>query len=314
MGNEQLRALSLLSVLNLLGLQSDFKTRKGGTEWFGACPICKPKRNKGNFSFDDTGRFHCFSCGEKGRGAIDLVIAVRSCGFQDAVELLQGVAEKASVQVPPTTNRVEQTAPETDSERTENPIYRGTYEKYAVKSHWLEKRGLSPETCKYFGVFEYNNPNRVSKYKGKILIPMLRFKDGELVGYLSRNPLPATDDEPKYLFPPKLAKHLEVFGAFQLKGQVPLRRGYLVESPLCVMRFHQLGFPAVSPYGVSLASEQAEILAQLAKGWIVLPDADRRSECLKSVLPALGQRCWVKAPEFPASDPEHLSKEEILAL
>lgn len=303
---EELRAISLLSVLDLLGVQSDFKTRKGGTEHYGACPVCKPKKNQGNFSFDESGRFNCFSCGAKGRGAIDLVKAIKACGFQDAVTWLSRVS------VPQTTPISAPVLPEPIS-LTENVAFKSTYEKYAVKSEWLEKRGLSPETCKQFGVFQYDNPNRVSKYKGKILIPIRRFRDGELVGYLARTAIPA-ENEPKYLFPPKLAKHLEVFGAFQLKGRAPLRLGYLVESPLCVMRFHQLGFPAVSPYGVSLASEQAAILAQIAKGWVVLPDADRRVECLKLVLPMLGQHCWVKAPEFQASDPEHLTVQQIQAL
>lgn len=312
--HEQLRSLPLQSVLSQLGVNTTWKSRKGGSEWAGTCPVHKPKKNASSFSFDVEGRFNCFSCGAKGRGAIDLTMAVKACGFQEAVTWLQSQELR---QMPSETSHEIaklQGQSKAQSEQLENSPYKASYEKFAVKSLWLEKRGLSPEALAYFGVFEYNNPNRVSKYKGKILFPILRFRDGELVGYLSRNPLPATDDEPKYRFPPNFAKHLEVFGAFQLKGQARLRRGYLVESPLCVMKFWQMGLPAVSPFGVSLSSEQAVILASLAKGWTVLPDADRRGECLKAVLPLLGQHCWVKCPEFPASDPEHLEEDVIRSL
>lgn len=81
------------------------------------------------------------------------------------------------------------------------------------------------------------------------MLKIRRYSDGECVGWLSRNLDQITPEKPKYRFPEGLHKALEVFGAFELKSQAPMRVIYLVESPLCVLKFHQLGFPAVSTYG-----------------------------------------------------------------
>src|SRR4051812_23529438 len=70
----------------------DWKWRKSGTEGYGRCPVCQPKRNTTAFSFDDGGKFHCFSCSAKGRDSVDLVMAVKKCGFKDAVAFLESIA------------------------------------------------------------------------------------------------------------------------------------------------------------------------------------------------------------------------------
>jgi hypothetical protein len=64
--HERLRRFPLNVVLRELGFE-DWKWRKNGTEGYGRCPVCQPKRNTTAFSFDDDGRFHCFSCNAKGR-------------------------------------------------------------------------------------------------------------------------------------------------------------------------------------------------------------------------------------------------------
>jgi DNA primase len=92
-----------------------------------------------------------------------------------------------------------------------------------------------------------------------------------------------------------------------------LRIGYLVESPFTVMAFAQKGFPAVSPFGWSLSPQQIDILAQIARGWIFLPDANKRKEAAQFA-GLLAERCWVKMPEFGLEDPESLSLEQIKAL
>ena len=138
--------------------------------------------------------------------------------------------------------------------------------------------------------------------------------DGELVAYLARTTQPA-DGEPKYLWPKEFHKGLELFGAFQLKEKVPIRVLYLVESPFCVLKFYQLGFPAVSPFGWSVSHEQVEILRQLAKGVVFLPDRDKHAEAL-SFAGQLSEKLWVKAPVLPdgVEDPERLTAEQIRRL
>lgn len=314
---QELRALPIQAVLAHVGVVQEWKERRGGTEWSGKCPVHQPKKNTSSFSFHQDGRFQCFSCGAKGRGAIDLLMAVRQIGFQEAVEVLQGLdgnaiglqAKKPEIkQLPP--NVVKE-----GFEPSENEPFHATYDKFAVESAWLKERGFTPETLKHFGVFEYDNPKRQSQYKGKILFPIRRFKDGAVVGYLARNPKPA-EGEPKYLFPKGVFKHLEMFGSWQLKndqGQVvPRRLVYLVESPLCVMKFWQMGLPAVSPFGWSVSDEQIGILESLAKGCVFLPDRDKHQQATEQA-GRLARRVWVKLPELPSAvtDPEQMTVEQI---
>lgn len=297
---DALRALPLVSVFSVLGVQSDWKARKGGSEFYGRCPFHQAKRNQTSFSFDSSGRFNCFSCGIKGRGAIDAVRLFKKVGFQDAVTILGGVRTQAPAVVTPS-------APDL----TENIPYKSSYEKFKVESSWLKERGVIQETLDHYGVFEYDNPKRKSAYSGKIMLPVRRYVDGEVVGYLAR----AKEGEPKYLFPKGVHKGLEVFGAWQLKASQPQRVVYLVESPFCVMAFHQLGLPAVSCYGWCVSPEQAVILSHLGKGYIYLPDRDKSADIGNSAL-LLSAKCWTRCPPLPegVSDPEHLTRDQILAL
>lgn len=306
-----LRALPLQAILYWLGVRTEWKSRKDGQELYGPCPFCQPKRNRANFSFTTDGKFHCFSCSQKGKGSIDLVIAYRKVGFQEAVEILKGF-DASQIQLPQ-----EAANPRTKLVQVvENQPFKGSYEKFYQPSEWLAKRGFAPETLETFGVGLYDNPKRQSRYKGKILLPVRRFVDGEVVAYLARTPEPA-EGEPKYIFPKGFAKHLELFGCWQLKekGCLPLRVGFLVESPFCVMRFHQLGLPAVSPFGWSVSDEQVKILRDLAKGWVYLPDSDKHEQAAESVR-KIACVCWVKLPPLPEGirDPEQLTIEQIRSL
>jgi DNA primase len=309
---QELRQIPLLQVLAGLGVDtSAFKSRKGGQEHGGPCPVCRPKKNRGNFSVHQDGRFRCFSCEAKGRGGIDLAMLVRNIGFQEAVDWLKTI-ELVS-QARRSVIRLVQTP--AAGMPTENAPFKGSYEKFFRPHEWLTARGLSAETLARYEVGFYQNDSRRSPYNGSVMLKIRRWSDGECVGYLSRNIGEVTPDKPKYRFPAVLQKNLELFGAWQLKqdGNLPLRILFLVESPLCVMRFHQLGFPAVSPFGWSVSEAQAEIIDQLAKGVVFCPDRDKHKEALQSA-GLLSQFVWVRTPELPANDPEHLSLDQIKAL
>jgi len=185
---QELRSLPLQAIIHWLGIREDWKIRKGGTEFYGRCPLHEAKRNNTSFSFDQEGKFHCFSCQAKGKGCIDFVMAYHKVGFQAAVEWLKNIDVQT---VDTSTKRVQE--PPATGHITENQPFKGSYNKYFVPSEWLVKRGFSQETLDYFGVGQYDNPKRQSAYKGKILLPVRRFKDGELVGYLARDTRPAEE-------------------------------------------------------------------------------------------------------------------------
>lgn len=309
---ERLRSLPILDVLLALGWDaSAFKVRKQGTEFSGKCPVHGGKTNNTAFNFALDGKWHCFSCEAKGKGAIDLVMAVRQVGFQEAVTFLGGLAAPS----PQTQLRTQPSPAESAAlSSSENPPFKATYDKYAVPSAWLKARGLTEATLKHYEVFEYNNPARRSVYTGSVMLKIRRWSDGECVGYLSRNIGEVTPEKPKYSFPKGMHKALELWGAYQIKDdEERLRILYVVESPFSVMHFHQLGLPAVSLLGWSVSPQQLHIIVQLAKGVVYLPDSDKRKEA-QAYAGLLATRLWCRFPEMPKPDPEQLSKEQILAL
>lgn len=126
-----------------------FRQRKGGSEWTGACPVHQPKKNSTSFSYATDGRWNCFSCSAKGRGGIDLCMAVRKVGFQEAVEILQPHAGQAVVAkamaVPKPELRQIQEMPAENEART------FTYEQHYQPSEWLQNRNLAAETLSRYG-------------------------------------------------------------------------------------------------------------------------------------------------------------------
>jgi len=321
------RTLPLSAVLVFLGVSTEWRTRKGGLEQYGPCPICKPKKNQTNFSFHVDGRFGCFSCTAHGRGAIDITMKVRGISFREAVELLQSqtgniIAQAAAkpaikqlLKSPQDSANVSGKLSDDSIKQTLNPPFKSTYEKFAVESAWLKERGFESRTMQHFEVFEYNNPARKSVYSGSVMLKIRRWSDSECVGYLSRNIGEATAERPKYVFPKGFQKSLELFGAFQLKEKAPVRVLYVVESPFAVMKFYQHGFEAVSCFGWSVSPAQAGILAGLSKGCIFLPDRNKTQDAIP-IAGLLSQYLWVKMPELPdgVDDPEQLSIEQIHAL
>lgn len=81
---QDVRSIPLGSVLASLGFLG-FKKRPGKKKHNGKCPFHQPKKNNTSFLFTDE-KFNCFSCGEHGGGAIDLVL--KKIGFQKAVYLV----------------------------------------------------------------------------------------------------------------------------------------------------------------------------------------------------------------------------------
>jgi DNA primase len=327
---EAVRNIPLRDVLSMLG-HAGWKQRRGKKEWTMKCPFHQPKKNNTAFSFTDE-KFNCFSCGEHGSGAIDLVMKIKGIGFQEAVSFLGGNGFQPNESMTLETSERAKSDSNPKSALLENKPFAGSYEKFYVKSDWLKARGLTEETLKLFGVGQYRNPSRKSLYTDKVLFPVRRFSDGCKVGYLART-IAKDSTDPKYIFPKGFHKQLEVFGAWQIKqlaekagasnasGEhasgltLPLQVGYVVESPLCAMKYWQMGLYAVSPYGAFVSEQQLEIIQRLFRGVVFLPDRDKYPQ-VDSVIRLLSRRLWVKSPELPSeiSDPENLSREQVIAL
>ena len=79
---ESVRSLPFPALASALGIRGSSARQ---ADWRGFCPIHQSKTNDNCFAYNDDGRFHCFSCNAKGRGAIDLAKLVKNIGFQAAV-------------------------------------------------------------------------------------------------------------------------------------------------------------------------------------------------------------------------------------
>jgi hypothetical protein len=64
----------------------------------------------------------------------------------------------------------------------------------------------------------------------------------------------------------ELPQGFERFGAFQLKAQSPIRVLYVLESPLCAMKFAQMGPAGGVPVRRLRHTPQVEILRELGEG------------------------------------------------
>ena len=144
------RELPLVGVLRALGVTTEWKSRKGGTEWSGPCPVCKPKKNRGNFSFAADGKWRCFSSPAKGRGAIDLTMAVARCGFQEAVSVLGGLPTVVAPSENPLTPSTRELGLQPST--LENPPFKSSYGKFFKSHAWLTARGLTDEVLARYGV------------------------------------------------------------------------------------------------------------------------------------------------------------------
>jgi DNA primase len=302
------RELPLLAVLAHLGC-GEFRKVKDG--WAGKCPVHKSERNEGCFRFTAAGLWHCFSCGAAGKGAIDLVQAVRQIGFREAVSLLEGITVSPDPETPSTDDSG---APQGNpaANLAENKPFKGSYERFYKPHPWLEARGLKPETLQRYGVGFYENPTRKSVYNSSVMLPVHRMADGETVGYVSRNVGEATPEAPKYRFPSGFHKSLELWGAWELRDGAPHKIVIVVESMFAVMALHQRGFAAVSPMGWPVSRQQLGILKAVARGVLYLPDRNKFTES-RSQVAAVASELWCRAPELPegVDDPEYLTEDQI---
>ena len=104
---------------------------------------------------------NCVACGEKGRGAIDLVMQARKCGSTDSVQLLEAPSQLQRERRP---QRRRTEFPEADTQPSENPPFKSSYSfysKFRTEPEWLAKRGL-PRDIELLRVFQYTNPARKS--------------------------------------------------------------------------------------------------------------------------------------------------------
>ncbi len=335
---DELRSRTLLSAL----VGKSVKLQKAGREFRGCCPFHNEK-TPSFYVNDDKAFYHCFGCSAHG-DAIRWMTDQRGLPFMDAVKEL---AQAAGMDMPAMDPRA--------AEKAE--AAKGLYEAMDDAARWfteqlmgiaggearavLERRGITPETARAFGMGfspdsrgklkaqlkEYGDPLLVEagllikvddkepydRFRGRLMIP-IRDPRGRVIAFGGRV---IGDGEPKYLNSPdtplfdkgRTLYNLDRAAAASRKSG----RVIVVEGYMDVIALAQAGFgEAVAPLGTALTEAQLERLWRLGDVPILCFDGDNAGQkaairAAHRALPMLAPgRSLAFATLPPGQDPDDL--------
>ncbi len=182
---------------------------------------------------------------------------------------------------------------------------------------YLTERGLDPETVSTFGL------GFCSKgiMAGRVVIPIHNAL-GQLVAYAGRWPGDPPPGEPKYKFPPKFSKSVEVYNLHRAAAEDASMPLPVVEGFFDAIKLWQLGYGrTVALMGSSLYAAQTEHLVDVAGGTggriLLFFDEDEAGrKAREKALAKLAPHAFVRVIELPEEglQPEHLDAEQLLQL
>ena len=297
---DELRARTSLSAL----VGKTTKLQKAGREMRGCCPFHNEK-TPSFYVNDDKGFYHCFGCSAHG-DAIRWLTEHRGLPFMDAVKEL---AHSAGMELPAMDPR--------SAERAERA--KGLHEAMADAATWfteqlnglggtearklLEKRGVSPETARTFGLGfapdsrgklkaalkDYGDPMLVEagmliqvegkepydRFRGRLMIP-IRDARGRTIAFGGRI---LDQGEPKYLNSPDTPLFDKGRTLYNLDRAAPASRKsgrvLVVEGYMDVIALAQAGIgECVAPLGTALTEAQLERLWRMVDVPILCFDGD----------------------------------------
>ena len=273
------------------------KLTRAGREMKGCCPFHNEK-TPSFYVNEDKGFYHCFGCGEHG-SVIDFVIKQEGLAFRDAVESL---AAEAGLDMPLESPEGQQRA----------KVAAGLHDVTGRAAAWfteqlgsvggaaargyLEKRGLSAETVRTFGLglapdgrkqlkgaLSELGENRLvetgmliapedggdsyDRFRGRLMFP-IRDARGRVIAFGGRI---LGDGQPKYLNSPDTPLFDKGRTLYNLDRAGPVARKsarlLVVEGYMDVIALAQAGIAeAVAPLGTALTEQQLQLL------WRVVPE------------------------------------------
>jgi DNA primase len=284
--------------------------RRAGKNYTGFCPFHHNVNTPAFVVFPDTQTWKCFGECDEGGDIFSFTMKKEGWEFSEA---LRHLADRAGVVLKPLT-------PEAQEEKEENERLRGLLEEAVVYYHhhllhtnagktaaaYLEKRGLSPETIKVFGlgyapnswdgtltyfqdkdytveelrevglVTEREEGGVYDRFRHRLMIP-IRDRSGKMAGFGARilNP----DDVPKYLNSPQTRlfdKGKLLFGLDLARKSIrELDEAVIVEGYMGVVGPYQYGFDnIVAQMGTALNEYQLGILKRYTSRFVIAMDSD----------------------------------------
>ena len=305
---DELRARTTLSTL----IGKTIKITKAGREWKGCCPFHNEK-TPSFYVNDEKGFYHCFGCSAHG-DAIRWMTDQRGLPFMDAVKEL---AQAAGMEVPAADPRAAERAERANS----------LYDVMAAAANWfseqlqgiegaearsyLEKRGISAQTIKTFGIgyapdsrsklkaalksfgeekliesgllIAVEEKEPYDRFRGRVMIP-IRDPRGRVIAFGGRilgvgDASTGSAQAAKYLNSPdtplfdkgRTLYNLDLAAAASRKTG----RVIVVEGYMDVIALAQAGIgEAVAPLGTALTEQQIERLWRLSDVPVLCFDGD----------------------------------------
>ena len=301
---DELRSRVTLSTL----IGRSVKLQKAGREYKACCPFHNEK-SPSFYVNDDKAFYHCFGCGAHG-DAIRFLTEAKGLSFIDAVKEL---ADSAGMEVP---------APDPHAAQR-NEQQAGLHDVMTAAARWfeeqlagvdgvqarayLERRGLSPQLVKAFGIgFAPDSRGRLKaalksfgegklieagllvlveekepydRFRGRVMIP-IRDARGRTIAFGGRI---LDSGEPKYLNSPETPLFDKGRTLFNIDRAGPATRKanrvIAVEGYMDVIALAKAGIEeAVAPLGTALTEHQLERLWRMAETPILCFDGDKAGQ------------------------------------
>lgn len=325
-------------IVGLIG--SYVSLKRAGSNYQGLCPFHSEKTP--SFSVNPARQtYKCFGCG-KGGNVFTFLMEYENITFPEAVENLAG---RVGITLPKynMTEEAKQAAAHRERmlelyKKAATYYYRMFYsEKGRFAKEYIEKRGLSPETMKNFGIgysdgslykylkeegyqdeflnksglFTYDERRGVNdKFFNRVMFPIFD-RNGKVIAFGGRV---MGDALPKYLNSPETDIFDKGRNLYGLHLARKTRQPYMLlcEGYMDTIALHQAGFDnAVASLGTSLTGMQAKLLSRYTKDVVITYDSDGAGQAAANrAIPILAE-AGIRAKVLnmsPYKDPDEFIK------
>ncbi|MDE2825216.1 MAG: DNA primase [Gemmatimonadota bacterium] len=336
---------SIRSQADIVDVVSDYVTlRRSGKNYMGLCPFHDEKTP--SFSVNPERQiFHCFGCG-KGGSVFTFLMEHENVTF---VEAVHHIARRLHITIPDTYGKREAGSEAESLARVTRFAARFFHDRLlnsdrdSVVRQYAERRGLSEETIKSFGLGyapdSWNDLLSAAREKGigadwlvkaglaktgeqrtydafrKRLIFPIQAPSGRVVGFGGR--ALSDEDQPKYLNSPEspiYRKSQVLYGLYQARDA--LRRqgqALVVEGYMDLLGLHEQGIQGVVALcGTALTREQARLLARYGQQAYLVYDSDQAGvrATWRAIEPLVESGLWTRIVRLPEDyDPDSYVRE-----
>jgi len=295
------RGVAIEQVLADKGLLE--KMRRRGNQIVGPCPLHRGD-NPHAFVVDRVKNlWHCFTGCRGGGDVVELTRRLSGGSYRVAAHYLATLLGR--------------TAPAWDSTRSPATAWGSTtspprpFRPYTKRlsldptTPWLEQKGIRPQIAQRFQVGAFYGRGFLA---GCVAVRLFD-TEGKPLGYAGRR----LDPEQarawgKWRLPRGLPRNTLLYGYHQADG---LRRcgGVLVECPWGVLRFAQLGIPAIALLGTHLSPRQRKLLQELPRILVMMDGDEAGRNAARIISMQLANTVTVHLPD--GLDPDDLGDQDL---